>query len=318
MNGKTIFLLVTLLALGLVVSAGSVGAQEEEPQTQTQTTETQTVYDVIQSEPRLEAFEILVEAAALADNLDQDGPFTVFAPADEAWAAFGEMAPESEASLTQILLYHVLNGEYMASTAAGRRALPTLAGEHLFFDDKGEAVILNETAKVIRTDIQAANGVVHVIDAVVPLPEENSLFASKQGSPEATIAQVLATDGRFETFLSLAEQAGLVELLENAGANYTLFAPTDEAFVAAPQELVEQWRSDPQGELQTILSYHIVGDRLGINQVATDGHIPTLEGRSLAVTSDEEGIYLNGRPIQSANILATNGVIHVVDEVILP
>ena len=349
MNRNSIFLLLALLALGLVAGAGAVRAQEEEPQpqteteTQTQTAQGQTVYDVIRSEPRLESFETLVEAAALDDNLQQDGPFTVFAPTNEAWAAFEAMAAESEATLTDILLYHVLNGEYSASALARRGALPTLAGEHLFIDarevlfdingspvaglalSQGQATVansanitLNETAKVLRSDIQADNGVVHVIDAVVLLPEEGSLFASQQGSPEATIAQVLAEDGRFETFLSLAEQAGLLEQLENSAANYTVFAPTDQAFAAAPQELLEQWLSDPQGELQLILSYHIVGDRLGINQIANDRHIPTLEGRSIVVTRDEEGIYLNGRAIQSANILAANGVIHVVDEVVLP
>jgi uncharacterized surface protein with fasciclin (FAS1) repeats len=83
--------------------------------------------------------------------------------------------------------------------------------------------------------------------------------------------------------------------------------------------MMESWLSDPGGALNTILSYHIVGDRLSINQIATDEYIPTLEGRALAVTTDEDvQVYLNGRPIQSFNILSTNGVIHVVDEVILP
>lgn len=82
---------------------------------------------------------------------------------------------------------------------------------------------------------------------------------------------------------------------------------------------MEQWLSDPQGALRTILSYHIVGDRLSINQIATDDYLPTLEGRALVVTTDEEiTVYLNGRPVQSFNILAANGLIHVMDEVVMP
>ena len=126
-------------------------------------------------------------------------------------------------------------------------------------------------------------------------------------------------DGRFDTFLSLARQAGLADLLDNPGGNFTVFAPTDEAFANVPEEMMDSWLSDPGGALNTILSYHIVTDRLSINQIATDEFIPTLEGRALAVTTDEDvQVYLNGRPVQSFNILAANGVIHVVDEVVLP
>jgi uncharacterized surface protein with fasciclin (FAS1) repeats len=309
-NRKSILLLVTLLVLGLTSSAGVVAAQGETPGT---------VYDVIESDARLESFETLVKAAALDDNLAQDGPFTVFAPTNEAWAAFEAMEAETGTTMTQILLYHVTNGEYTVSRLAEHKTLSTLSEERLLFNVKDETIVLNDTTEVITTDIRASNGVVHIIDTVMTLPEGHSLLASKLGSPEDAIAQVLAEDGRFETFLWLSEQAGLMEQLENRGVNYTLFAPTDEAFAAVPQELMEKWMSDPQGELKTVLSYHLVGDQLGINQIATDNYIPTLEGRPLIVATDEEvRVYVNGRPIQSFNILAANGVIHVVNEVLMP
>lgn len=333
MNGKIIFWLVALLILGLVVS-GTVDAQEQEPQGAAQAAEKQTVYDVIRSEPELESLEALIEAAALADNLQEDGPFTVFAPVNGAWADYQAMVianDELEASMTETLLYHVLNGRYPAASFNGHRALPTLAGEYLFFDASGAPpevpgvgtmahnIALNETAQVLMRDIKATNGVVHIIDAVVPLPEENSLFASKLGLPEAAIPEVLAADGRFGTLLSLLDLAGLTEVLENTSATYTVFAPTDEAFAAVPEELMDEWLADPEGALETILAYHIVGDRLSINQIATDENIPTLEGRGLAVMTDEDiMVHLNGRPIQEFNILAANGVIHVMDEVVLP
>lgn len=220
-----------------VTSPTAEGPEEPALQAQTPPTTKQTVYDILQSEPSLASFKTLVEAAALHDNLQQDGPFTVFAPTNEAWAAFEAMAAGTDTTMTDILLRHVLNGEYPAAAIHGRRALPTLAGGYLFFNAAGPSSVdaapnadvrlaaganagltINETVNVVRADIQASNGVVHVIDAVIPTPEANSLFASTQGSPDASAAQVLAIDGRFDTFLSLAEQAGLMGHLEDVGA----------------------------------------------------------------------------------------------------
>jgi transforming growth factor-beta-induced protein len=332
MNKKIVFWLVILVSLCLVVS-GRADAQGQDQQQATQAAESQTVYETIQSEPQLDSFETLIEAAGLRDELQDGGPFTVFAPVNSAWADYAVTADgEQEAAMTNTLLYHVLNGRYPAAAFNAQRALPTLAGEYLFFDTSGAPsevprtgsmarnIILNDgTAYVIGEDIQATNGVVYIIDAVVPLPEENSLFASKLGSPEDTIPEVLMADGRFGTFLSLLDLAGLTDLLEDTNASYTVFAPTDEAFAAVPEALMNEWLTDVQGALKVILTYHIVGDRLSISQIATDKYIPTLEGRGLAVMTDDDiQVHLNGRPIQSANVLASNGVIHVVDEVILP
>ena len=311
MKKRTTFLLASLLLFALIgAGAGSVIAQEQE---------TGTVYDVIRTDPRLESFQVLIEAAALSDNLEDDGPFTVFAPTNEALAALQTMELPSGVTPTDLLLYHVVNGEYSSAAVASRSALTTLEGNRLFFDMGAEALMLNEVAAVVEADIQATNGVVHIVDAIVPIPSQHTLFASQAGSPENTIEEVLMIDGRFDTFLSLARQAGLADLLDNPGGNFTVFAPTDEAFANVPEEMMDSWLSDPGGALNTILSYHIVTDRLSINQIATDEFIPTLEGRALAVTTDEDvQVYLNGRPVQSFNILAANGVIHVVDEVVLP
>jgi transforming growth factor-beta-induced protein len=327
MNRKHIFktpilLLITFLAFSLLAGAGTAAAQDDDVQTQTETS--QTIYDIIKSEPALSSFVALVEAGALSDNLQQDGPFTVFAPTNEAFAAFNTAAATDEdVTRTDILLYHVMNGHYTAADLAEKDAVMTLAGEFLFFnptevnDETG--IQLNESVMVTRADIQASNGVVHIIDTVLTIPEGNDVFASDQGSPENSIVQVLEGDDRFDTLLALIEQAGLMGELQNTNANYTLFAPTDEAFEAADEVLVEEWLNDPEGALNTILSYHVVNDRLTINQIANDDFLPTLEGRAIAVTTDEDvQVYLNGRPIQEFNVLASNGIIHVMDEVVLP
>ncbi|MFZ0545243.1 MAG: fasciclin domain-containing protein [Candidatus Promineifilaceae bacterium] len=315
---RTIFLLITFLALSLLIGAGSVSAQEESTPPQSQTETTQTIYEVIQNEPELASFKALVDAAALSDNLQQDGPFTVFAPTNEAWAAF-DVKADTDATMTDILLYHILNGDYSTSELTDKEAVATLAGKYIFFNTAEDGVVLNETVPVTTAEIQATNGVVHIIDTVLPYPEGNTVFASEKGSPNNSIVEVLANDGRFDTLLSLLERADLMGELQDTSASYTLFAPTDEAFEKVPPELLEEWLADPEGALNTILSYQIVNDRLTINQIANAKYLPTLEGRAIAVTTDQfVQVYLNGRPIQSFNILADNGIIHVMDEVILP
>lgn len=309
MKKLKILLLSLVLTLSLTATVGITQAQQEE--------NLETVYDVVHADERLASFAALVDAAALADNLDQDGPFTVFAPTDAAFETFEASGVETDATLTEILLYHVVNGDYSAPNVANQDSLPTLLGEHVNFSVEEGVIMLNDTVSVTVTDMEASNGVVHVIDAVL-LPPTNSLITSPLGSPDMAITEVLADEGNFETFLALVEQAGLTAMLENSNGNYTVFAPTDAAFENADEELLEQWTGD-NDELETILMYHIVGDRLSINQLANDSFVPTLEGRAILMTTDESiQVYANGTPIQDFNIQASNGVIHTINDVLTP
>jgi transforming growth factor-beta-induced protein len=300
---------IILLLIALVTSlafTGIVAAQEETPTRATATT----IMNVVETDERLTTFKTLVEAAALADNLNEDGPFTVFAPTDEAFAAFSQ---ESGMNLTNILLYHVVNGNYNAAAVAGRSNLPTLSGERLYFNNVDETLSINQIATISVADIRTSNGIIHIIDRVL-LPS-----AVQVGNAGVTIMEVLAEDGRFETLINLLTAAGLDDTLNNTNDTFTLFAPTDEAFAAAPDFLVEKWTADPEGELNTILSYHIVGDPLYSDQIANDDYIPTWEGRPLIVTFDEQdGLLLNHQSLATADMLASNGIIHAVSEVLVP
>lgn len=309
MRKLKILLLSLVLTLGLTATVGITQAQQEE--------NLETVYDVIQADERLTSFAALVDAAALADNLDHDGPFTVFAPTDTAFATFEANDVDTDATLTEILLYHVINGDYSAPNVANQDSLPTLLGEHVAFNVEDGVIVLNDTVKVTITDMEASNGVVHMVDAVL-LPPTNALVTSPLGSPDMTIAEVLADDGNFETFLALAEQASLTSLLQESNSKYTVFAPTDAAFDNVDEVLLEEWLSDKDA-LETILLYHIVGDQLSINQLANDSFVSTLEGRAILMTTDESvQVYANGTPIQDFNIQASNGVIHTINEVLTP
>lgn len=322
-------LLATVLVFGLALAGtfSPVAAQTDdtdddtdtttETETETQTTQSQSLMAMIRNNDQLNDFETLVQAAGLADNLDNDGPFTVFAPTDEALANLQMLAANTNVSVTDILLYHIVNGVYNGQTVANRSALTTLMGENVDIAVNAGSVSLNDSAGLVTTDIQADNGTLHIIDTVL-LPPENSIFTSNQGSREDSLLMVLEEDGRFTTLLSLLDTADLGLNLDNPAQDYTIFAPTDDAFAKLSDELMTQLMNEPQ-TLEAILSYHVIGDSLSINQIANDDFIPTLEGRPLIVSTDaSNNVSLNGTSIQNFNIVASNGVIHAVDTVLMP
>jgi transforming growth factor-beta-induced protein len=278
----------------------------------------QSVWDVIKGNEQLSDFVTLARAAGLADNLDHDGPFTVFVPTNQALADLETILSRSGITHTQLLLYHIANGQYGSAAVADRSALVTLMGEPLQISVENGEVILNGSAAVTTADLSGDNGVVHIIDSIL-LPPENSLGVSTRGSSSDSLLQVLEDDGRFTTFLSLAQQAGFADDLSQLNNTFTIFAPTNTAFDNLTQDQIDEYTKD-EDTLNAILLYHLVGDRLGINQIATDDYIPTREGRPLFVTYDEDNqtVMINGQPLADFNIVAGNGVIHAVDTILTP
>jgi uncharacterized surface protein with fasciclin (FAS1) repeats len=306
--------IITLLVGLMLAGFGFTGvAKPAAAQTET----SQSVMDVIRGNDQLEDFETLIDAVGLADNLEQDGPFTIFAPTNAALANLEVQVANSEATLTEILLYHVVNGRYNGPAVANRSMLPTLLGEEMMVHVQAGEINLDDDVTITTTDLEAANGVVHIVDTIL-LPPVNSLITADEGSRAHTLNEVLAEDGRFTTFLSLLDSANLDVDLDNPAQTYTVFAPTDAAFEQLSEEQMNQLMSDPQS-LETILSYHLIGDTLGINQIATDDYIPTLEGRPLIVTTNNsQQVFINGDQLASFNIVAANGVVHAVDTVLMP
>lgn len=329
MQAKKILLvlLVAVFFMGTAVSQGanlvaaaptfqtSDGETDEAQQAdETQPESAQTLMGVIESRDQLSDFETLIAAAGLADNLAKDGPFTVFAPTNAAMAAFDTLAANANATLTEILLYHVINGQYYSPNLVNFSTLPTLLGEHVAISVEGGEIMLNGVVTIITTDVEAKNGIIHIVDAVL-LPPVNSLITADKGSRGKTLDEVLADDGRFTTFLELAETAGLDAALADLGQTHTVFAPTDAAFEKLSAELMADIAADPE----TFISYLLVNDLLGINQIATARYIPTVEGRPLLVSLDEKSqVQINGQPLAEFNTIAANGIIHVADSVPVP
>jgi uncharacterized surface protein with fasciclin (FAS1) repeats len=280
-----------------------------------------TIVDIAVEDGRFTTLVAAVQAAGLVDTLSSEGPFTVFAPTDEAFAALPEGTVEALLAdipaLTDILLYHVVAGKVMAADVVGldgQSVETALAGKSVDIKVDMGNVYLNETVKVIITDIEASNGVIHVIDAVL-LPPSDEAMMEKMDIVDTAVA-----DGRFTTLVAAVQAAGLVDTLKSEGP-FTVFAPTDDAFAALPAGTVEGLLADIPA-LTNILLYHVVpGKVMAADVVGLDGQSAgtALEGQSISIKLDGDKVILN----DSVNVIITdietsNGVIHVIDAVLLP
>ena len=192
MKSKFVF---ALLVLTLVLAACGPGATPTASPTATAMPEptavpteapeeAQTIVDIAVADGRFTTLVAAVQAAGLAETLSGEGPFTVFAPTDEAFAALPEgtldnlLLPENKQQLTDILLYHVVPGKVMAADVAGLTSAPTVLGQEATVKVEDGRVFLNDNVEVVITDIETSNGVIHVIDTVLLPPQYSTLFSS--------------------------------------------------------------------------------------------------------------------------------------------
>lgn len=251
-----------------------------------------------------------VKAAGLVETLKSEGPFTVFAPTDAAFAALpkgtldGLLKPEAKGTLTSILTYHVVAGRLDAAAVLGSRSLATVNGQRLDVSKRGDVARI-DGAKIVKTDIVCSNGIIHVIDAVV-MPSSDSIVAT------ATAA------GSFRTLLAAATAAGLAETLGKDGP-FTVFAPTDAAFAALPKGTVEDLlKPENKDRLVAILKLHVVSGRVDAATAIGAGEAKTLQGSTLRITSKDGNVMVGGAKVSTADLDASNGIIHVIDQVLLP
>ncbi|MDX2132653.1 MAG: fasciclin domain-containing protein [Planctomycetota bacterium] len=251
----------------------------------------------------------LVKAAGLVDTLKGPGPFTVFAPTDEAFAKIPAatreslLKPENKALLTSILTYHVVPGKVMAKDVK-TGAAGTVNGQRVDLVAKDGKVTV-DGATVTAADVGATNGVIHVIDTVI-MPSTD------------TVVQTAVKNGNFKTLASLLEKTGLVGALNGAGP-FTVFAPTDEAFAKlGPAKLAELAKPESAETLKKILTYHVVQGRVFSPEVAKGWTGSTLAGPELVSKSAGGKVTVSGATVTATDIDASNGVIHVIDTVLLP
>ena len=248
-----------------------------------------------------------VKAADLVEVLKGTGPFTVFAPNDAAFPtgpadAVGGLVAYMGA-LRWVLTYQVVAGGVAAADVVKLSFAKTVNGQSLRVTSTKDGVFV-DGAKVIATDIATTNGVIHVLDAVV--------------MPRKDLVDTAIGAGSFGTLVTAVKAAGLVETLKGEGP-FTVFAPTDAAFGALPAGAVDGLLKDvPQ--LKAVLTYHVIPGRVLSTDLPVGTHeVATVEGRKLTVVKAADGsVTVNGAKVVAADVIAGNGVIHVIDGVALP
>jgi uncharacterized surface protein with fasciclin (FAS1) repeats len=272
-----------------------------------------TVVEIIVNSPDHTTLEAAVIAAELADDLSGTGPFTVFAPTDAAFANLPEglvatLLEDPTGDLAQILLYHVVGGTALSSSLSDGQIITTLQGQDVTVTIDMGNVFIND-AQVIVADLQAENGVVHVIDAVLVPELEEPL--------PATVVEIIVNSPDHTTLEAAVIAAELADDLSGTGP-FTVFAPTDAAFANLPEGLVETLLEDPTGDLAQILLYHVVGGT-ALSSSLSDGQIiTTLQGQDVTVTIDMGNVFINDAQVIVADLQAENGVVHVIDAVLVP
>jgi transforming growth factor-beta-induced protein len=275
--------------------------------------------NIVKKLEQLGNFSILLaalETANLKDTVATGGPFTLFAPTDQAFAdLLAELnitAPELLANpdLASILLYHVAPGKLRMGDLLESSTQPTLSdGKSVLVVLEGTSVLVNR-AKVTRANASAGKSIIHVIDKVLlPKAEPTSIN---------NILDVLQLDGRFSVLLTALEVTGLDDAVAGPGP-FTLFAPTDDAFAALLADLnisAEQLLADPN--LSNVLLYHVLGKRNGAVQLLVSRRATTLQGEEVSVRLRRDGVYVNDSRVINPNVNAPNGIIHTIDKVLLP
>ena len=264
-----------------------------------------TIVDVASKAGTFKTLLAAATAAGLAETLQSKGPFTVFAPTDDAFAKLPEGTIDAllknKAALTNILLYHVVEGSVMAADVSKVSNAMTLAKIPVMVKVDGGKVMING-ANVSAADVKASNGVIHVIDTVLLPPKD--------------IVETASGAGTFKTLLAAATAAGLAETLQTKGP-FTVFAPSDEAFAKLPKGTVESLLKNPE-ELKKILLYHVVDGFVFAKDVSGMKSATTLNGKDVMVAVKDGKVMIDESTVVAADILSSNGVIHVVDSVLLP
>ncbi len=267
-----------------------------------------TVVDIVVNSPDHETLEAAVIAADLAGTLSGPGPFTLFAPTDTAFDALpagtvDDLLADPSGALTDILLYHTLAADVRSTDLSNGQIATTINGKDITVSIDNGNVFIND-AQVTVADIVTDNGVVHVIDAVL-IP------------PVITVVDIVVNSPDHETLEAAVIAADLAGTLSGDGP-FTLFAPTDAAFEALPDGTLDALLADPSGDLTDILLYHTLAADVRSTDLSDGQMATTINGQEITVSISNGNVFINDAQVTVADIVTDNGVVHVIDGVLLP
>ena len=308
-----------LILGGLAATALATGCGGSDDPAPSTTANAQDIVELAQATPDLSILVEAVVAAGLVNTLKAAGPFTVFAPTNAAFAGLltelgltkAQLLADT-ALLKAVLTYHVLPAKVEKAQIVPGKPITTVQGGIFKVEAPGGVLTItdgrNRLSKIVTTDIQAKNGVVHVIDKVI-LPADKNIVQTAQSLPQ------------FSVLVEAVVAANLQGTLSGAGP-FTVFAPTNDAFTALLAELgiTKAALLANTALLDKVLKYHVVPGRVLKVDVPVNTPITTVQGETLSVSA---GFVITDQRARTSNIILTdvltsNGVIHAVDKVILP
>lgn len=305
------FLSLAMVAL-IVVSISSCNDDEDTPQP------TQSIVALAQAQPNLSSLvTALTKFPDLVSTLSGTGNFTVFAPTNDAFSALlttvGQTSIDNvpEDVLKSLLQYHVITSGAVLSTQLAAGNVVTANTESIAVTTSG-GIRLNGSTQVVTADVRATNGVVHIVDKVL-VPTSIGKFVN-------TIVEPAYFNKNFTTLIAAVKAASpsiLTTLLNSS--KKTLFAPTNEAFIAAGITTLPN-----QATLDAVLTYHVIGSevraaQLPANTAPANSEITTLGGKFYLSNRGANGVFINGTTrVTTTDIIADNGVVHVINRTLMP
>jgi len=272
-------------------------------------TDDQTVMSIIANSPAHTILEEAVLAADLDGTLSGDGPFTVFAPSDDAFdglpAGALDLILANTEQLTDLLYNHVHSGNVLSTDLSDGMMVPTLNETELTVSIDGMTVMI-DLATVTQVDLTASNGVVHVIDKVL-LPDF--------GQVDTTVYSIIKASP-IHTTLEAAIDAAELDVTLSGDGPFTVFAPTDDAFGALPAGAIDELLADIP-LLTEVLLHHVHSGNVLSTDLSDGMEVPTLNDDVLVVSIDAGSVMIDMSTVIQADIVADNGVVHVINAVLV-
>jgi len=270
-----------------------------------------------------------VVAGDLATTLKSAGPFTVFAPTNDAFSALPAgtvdslLKPENKAQLVDILTYHVLPSQVLSTDLKTFQRVKTVEGKHLDVFATKKGVFVGSDKKNLKqvtgADNLATNGVAHIINGVMLPP------AKLEAKPTVDLVDLASSVPALSTLVAAVVAGDLATTLKSAGP-FTVFAPTNDAFSALPAGTVDSLlKPENKAQLVDILTYHVLPQQVRSGGFGAGRRFKTVEGKELVswVQNSYKRIFIGSdtlhlKEITGRNNDATNGVVHIIKGILLP
>ena len=312
-------LLILMLSSLLILQGCGSGTKHEVTPTPVAPADPQSIVDVATANGGFTTLIAALEATGLDTTLsDMDSQFTVFAPTDDAFALLGQDVIDAlladTDTLSDILTYHVISGEVDSSAAISSAGslVEMVNGDSVGLSLDGDNLLVN-TATVILVDVAADNGVIHVIDAVLTPP-------AVKGTPTMNIVDTAVAAGDFGTLVTALQAAGLDATLADETQSFTVFAPTDAAFAMIDPETLNLLIADTDALSSVLLQHVVSGEVNSVTAYTLNGSSATTASDAaipVAINTELDTLTFGGATVQTTDIYTTNGIIHVIDTVVV-